>query len=173
MNVDLNEILPKDFSPESKVWIYQASRKFSLQEVLFADSLLQNFVENWKSHGAPVKGFATILFGQFILLMADESDSTVGGCSTDSSVRIIKQIEQETNVSMFDRQLLAFHINDTVQLLPMAQFIPAITAGKIKAFNTYFNNTVLTKAKLLTDWMIPVSSSWLASKMKQVTIKID
>ncbi len=173
MNIDFNEVLPKDFSPISKVWIYQASRKLSLQHVLFADSLLQDFVENWKSHGAPVKGFATILFGQFILLMADESSSSVGGCSTDSSVRIIKQIEQETGISMFDRQLLAFHINDTVQLLPMAQFVPAIISGKINGDTIYFNNTVLTKTTLITDWMIPISNSWLASKMKKNATNIE
>ncbi len=172
MNIDLNEILPKDFSQNSKVWIYQASRKLSLQHVLYADSLLQDFVENWQSHGAPVKGFATILFGQFIILMADESASTVGGCSTDSSVRIVKQIEQETGISMFDRQLLAFHVDDTVQLLPMPQLVPALSSGKINGDTIYFNNTVLSKAKLMTDWMIPLSTSWLASKMKLADVKV-
>lgn len=170
MNYDLNSILPADFAPESKVWIYQAARKFSLKEALFADSLLQDFAENWKTHGAPVKGFATILFGQFIILMADESASSVSGCSTDSSVRIVKEIEKELNISMFDRQLLAFYINEAVQLLPLSQLKYAIEHNKISHSTTYFNNTVNTKVALLNNWMIPVSESWLSSKVKQASV---
>lgn len=170
MNYELKSILPADFAEESKVWIYQAARKFSLKEALFADGLLQDFVANWQTHGTPVKGFATILFGQFIILMADESASTVGGCSTDSSVRIIKQIEKELDISLFDRQLLAFYINETVQLLPLSQLKYAIEHNKINQSTIYFNNTVNTKETLLHNWMIPVSSSWLVSKIKQASV---
>lgn len=166
---DLKSILPADFAPTSKVWIYQAARKLSMQQALYADGLLQNFVETWKTHGAPVKGFATILFGQFVIVMADETMSGVSGCSTDSSVKIIKQIELETGINMFDRQLLAFIINDTVQLLPLSQFKYAIEHEKLAPSTIYFNNTVSTKEALLNNWMIPVSASWLGPKIKQGT----
>ena len=65
-------------------------------EIFELEPLLENFVANWKSHGAKVKGYATVLYGQFILIMADETATTVGGCSTDSSVHVIKAIEEMT-----------------------------------------------------------------------------
>ncbi len=43
--------------------------------------------------------------------MADETASGVSGCSTDSSVHLIKQIEQQTEIRLFDRLNLAFHID--------------------------------------------------------------
>jgi hypothetical protein len=49
-----------------------------------------------------------LFFGQFIILMADEKATGVSGCSTDSSVRLIKDIEQRFGVNMFDRTTLAF-----------------------------------------------------------------
>lgn len=167
MNHDLISIIPADFAPGSKVWIYQAARKLSMQQALYADSLLQDFVETWKTHGTPVNGFATILYGQFIIFIADETMSGVSGCSTDSSVRIIKQIEQETGISMFDRQLLAFLIDEKVQLIPLSQFQYAIEHEKLNPTSIYFNNTISTKEDLINNWMIPVSSSWLAPKVKQ------
>ena len=105
----------KNFDPKSRVWVYQSNRTFTMGEIFEIEPLLENFVENWKSHGLRVKGYATVLYGQFIVIMADETATTVGGCSTDSSVHVIKAIEQLTGVQMFNRTLLAFYVKDKVQ----------------------------------------------------------
>jgi hypothetical protein len=41
--------------------------------------------------------------------MADESAITVGGCSTDSSVHLIKEIEKRFSVDLLNRQNSGFH----------------------------------------------------------------
>ena len=115
-----------------------------------------------------MKGYATVLYGQFIIIMADETSTTVGGCSTDSSVRLIKEIEQLTGVQMFNRTLLAFYIKDKVQTIPQAQVNYAIENGLISMETLYFNNLVNTKAALETDWLQPISKSWLA---QTITVK--
>jgi hypothetical protein len=164
MNLEYKTLLPAGFAASSKVWIYQASRLFSISEALKIEGFLEDFIKTWKSHGAPVKGFATLFFGRFIILMADETATTVGGCSTDSSVHVIKKIEQETGVAMFDRQTLAFVIKDKIETLPLNQVAYALENGFIKADTLYFNNTVLTKQELENNWLIPVKNSWLASR---------
>jgi hypothetical protein len=162
--IDLEEILPHHFDPASRVWIYQSSRLFLLSEVFAIEEMLKQFTESWQSHGTPVKGFATLLYGQFIVLMADETTAGVSGCSTDSSVRLIKQIEQQCSVQLFDRLSLAFLVNDKVQLLPLSQLAYAVSNGFIKGDTLYFNNTVLTKQEMLRNWLVPVQKSWLAAK---------
>ncbi|HSF45566.1 MAG TPA: hypothetical protein VLA58_06125, partial [Chitinophagaceae bacterium] len=106
-------------------------------------------------------------FGQFIILMADESATGVSGCSTDSSVRLIKDIERIYNVTLFDRQLLAFVVKEKLQLLPLNQLNYAVQNGFISSETLYFNNTVLTKQELLEKWIVPVKESWLANKVPQ------
>src|SRR2546423_1892593 len=108
MNLQFQHLLPADFYNDSKVWIYQGSRAFTNGEALQIEDMLQTFVTDWKSHGTPVKGYANLFFGWFIVLMADETATGVSGCSTDSSVRLIKDIEQKFAVQLFDRQTLAF-----------------------------------------------------------------
>src|SRR5687768_16414714 len=98
MKLDYINLLDGNFHPDSKVWIYQANTSFSLQEALDIEVMLNEFALQWKSHGTPVKGAAYLFFGQFIILMADESAAGVSGCSTDSSVRLIKDIEQKFDV---------------------------------------------------------------------------
>jgi hypothetical protein len=165
MNTDYQKFIPEDFNGNSKVWIYQSSRLFGMGEALQLEPMLEEFVANWKSHGATVKGFANLLFGQFIIIMADETATGVSGCSTDSSVRLIKQIEESFKVNMFDRLNLAFVIKDKIQLLPLAQLNYAVENNFISPDTLYFNNLVATKEDLLTNWIIPVKQSWLAKKI--------
>src|SRR5580698_2055334 len=145
MNLSYKELLPEDFAPDSRVWIYQSNRLFTMSEALQIEDLLNDFAKNWQSHGTPVKGYANLFFGQFIILMADESATGVSGCSTDSSVRLIKEIERLFNVNLFDRLLLAFLVKEKVQLLPLPQINYAVKNDFVNQETIYFNNTVLTK----------------------------
>ncbi len=164
MKVHLPNILPANFHPQSKVWIYQSNRLFTMPEIFQIEPFLENFADNWQSHGARVKGFATVLYGQFIVIMADESATTVGGCSTDSSVHIIKDIEKMTGVQMFNRELLAFWVKDQVQTIPMAQVAYALENGLLQKDTIYFNNLVTTKSDMEAKWLQPIDQSWLATK---------
>ena len=166
MNFEYKHLLPENFHPSSRVWMYQSSRIFSIGEALEIEEMLTDFVEEWRTHGAVVKGYANMFFGQFIVIMADETQAGVSGCSTDSSVRVIKKIEETFKVNMFDRQNLAFLINDKVQMLPMSQLKYAVQNNFINGDTVYFNNLVLTKEELLNNWMIPVKNSWLAKKIQ-------
>lgn len=158
-------LIPEDFNPASRVWIYQASRLFALGEALEIEPLLEEFIETWNSHGTPVKGYANLLFGQFVVIIADVSVAGVSGCSTDSSVRVIKEIEKRFNVPMFDRTMLAFAVKGKVQMVPMNQLKYAAENGFIQPDTLYFNNTVLNKAELLEKWLVPVKESWLAARI--------
>ncbi|HNF03218.1 MAG TPA: hypothetical protein PLH62_12570 [Ferruginibacter sp.] len=157
--------MPAGFSDDSRVWIYQCNRLFSLSEALQLEPMLQDFVTGWNSHGDPVKGYANLFFGQFIILMADETATGVSGCSTDTSVRLIKSIEQQFNVQLFDRQSLAFIIKDKIQVLPLSQLAYAVENNFINGDTLYFNNTVLTKKEWMDHWLIPVKESWLAKRL--------
>lgn len=161
---DYTHLLPHEFSSDSKVWIYQCGRIFTLTEALQIEDLLNDFTTNWLSHGAKVSGYANLLFGQFIVIMADERKTGVSGCSTDSSVRLIKQVERSFRVNLFDRQLLAFVVKNNIELLPLSQLPYALENGFIDTTTIYFNNLVQTKAEMETNWMIPVKDSWLAAR---------
>ena len=165
MNLSYKHLLDGNFHSDSKVWIYQSNRLFSIAEVLQIEELLNQFTHNWLSHGVAVKSSAHLFFGQFVILMADETATGVSGCSTDSSVRLIKEIEKTFGVNMFDRTSLAFVVKDKLQLLPMSQLQYALDNGFISGDSLYFNNLVQTKEELENEWIIPVKDSWLAKRI--------
>jgi hypothetical protein len=169
MNLEYKSLLKENFSPDSRVWIYQSNRLFTLSEALAIEDLLNDFTDKWLSHGTPVKGAGFLFFGQFIILMADEKATGVSGCSTDSSVRLIKDIEQRFGVNMFDRTTLAFLVKDKVQLLPLSQLQYAFDNRFIDSHTLYFNNLVQTKAELENNWLITIKDSWLS---KRITVNV-
>ncbi len=162
--MDIKEHLPENFADNSRVWIYQSSRLFFISEALEIEPMLAGFVKQWNSHGIPVKGFANLFYGRFVVLIADENATGVSGCSTDSSVRLVKDIEAKFNVNMFDRQMLTFLIKEKVEQLPLSQLSYAIENNFINAETLYFDNTVLTKKALEDSWITPVKNTWLVAK---------
>lgn len=165
MNLEYKYLLDGNFSPASRVWVYQSSRLFSMQEALDIEEQLDEFAANWKSHGAQVTAAAYLFFGQFIVLIADEEKTGVSGCSTDSSVRLIKAMEVQYGVTLFDRTTLAFVVKDKIELLPLSQLQYAFDNQFINEETLYFNNLVATKQELEEKWIVPVKDSWLANKI--------
>ncbi|RYY82752.1 MAG: hypothetical protein EOO15_22495 [Chitinophagaceae bacterium] len=164
MNLDFHQHLPENFAPDSRVWIYQASRRLFLGEALELEPDLEAFCADWRSHGAKVTAYGNLFFGQFLVLMADERAAGVSGCSTDSSVRFVQDLGKRLNVDFFNRTHLAFVVRDKIETIPMAQLQPALTAGLVGPDTLYFNNTVATKAEFESNWIIPVRESWIAGR---------
>lgn len=165
MNLEYKHLLPENFSDNSRVWVYQSNRLFTLSEAFEIEKLLNNFCSQWHSHGDAVQAYANLFFGQFVVLMTDETNVKVSGCSTDSSVHFIKALGEKFNVDFFNRSNLAFVVKDKIQVLPMNQINYAVANGFIQPDTLYFNNTVLNKKELETNWIIPVKNSWLAGKI--------
>ncbi len=161
MNFKISEHIPQDFNDQSRVWIYQSNRIFNITEAFILEEKLKAFVAKWSSHGSPVRGYANLFFGRFLVFIADESATTVSGCSTDSSVHIVKEIEKEFGVNMFDRQLLCFYKKEKVEQIPLSQISYALANSILEEDDLYFDNTVLTKSALQDHWLKPIKDSWL------------
>jgi hypothetical protein len=161
----LQSVIPADLSDNSRVWIYQSSRPFIEREESEINEQLHQFYTQWQAHGAPVKGWAKLLFRQFVVIIADETDVHVSGCSTDASVRAVKSIERQYEVNMFDRMMLTFLVKEKAEMLPLNQIAYAMEKGYISMDTPMFNNLVNTKADLMNNWLVPIKDSWLASRL--------
>ena len=157
-------LIPSHFAPTSRIWIYQSSRPFSNEESVQIQKSIDEFISAWTAHGAAVKGIGLIAFNQFIILVADESYTQVSGCSTDSSVHFIQQVQQAWNTDFFNRRTLAFWMQDEVRLLDMGDLPSAMENQTIHAETLYFNKLVATLQVWRNHWIQPIKNSWIAQK---------
>jgi len=145
----------------SRIWIYQANRKLSDKEQQFAHVALKNFCENWVAHNVPLKTSFSIQHGQFIILATDEDYHQPSGCSIDSSVKALKQLQSEIGVDLFDRTRIAFLINNEVITYPITQLKALFGSGELNADTITFDNLVPSSGDLALRWMTPVEKTWL------------
>jgi hypothetical protein len=147
--------------------MYQSSRELSSIETAHIKAKLEDYTSEWKAHGKAVKGFATVIFNRFILIMADESQHQVSGCSIDGSVRLLKALETELNIQLFDRHVLCFSDDkgENIHHLEMTEIETALQTQKITPETLYFNNTVQSKQEFEEKWIIPLNESWLSRFM--------
>jgi hypothetical protein len=162
---ELIKSLAEGYPDSSKVWVYQSSRAFIEKEAAEVNEQLHQFYSNWQTHGAPVKGWAGLLFRQFVVVIADETDEAVSGCSTDSSVRVIKSLERQYDVNFFDRMMITFLVKGKAEMLPFNQVQYAIDKGYIGADTLLFNNVVTNKKELLENWLVPIKDSWMTGRV--------
>lgn len=148
------------FSPQSRVWIYQSNRRFSSVEQTEILKKLESFTNQWKAHGNELLAQAEIRYGFFIILTVDETQANVTGCSIDSSVRIIKEIEQEYNVDLFNRFNIAYKVNDTVVVNSKEDFETLVNIKQVTTDTIVFNNMVQTLSELNEKWEVPFQNSW-------------
>ena len=87
----------------SRIWIYQSDRKFNTQEVEFISEKAIKFIDQWTKHGSNLKGSYTLKYNQFLILAVDEGFNNVSGCSIDSSVRFVTELEKLLEVDMMNK----------------------------------------------------------------------
>ncbi|MER2997375.1 hypothetical protein [Pontibacter populi] len=151
-----------ELPPQARVWIYQASRPLAEAEQAALKPLLEQFAEDWSSHGTNLHASAELLHDQFLVLANNESATAASGCSIDKSVNFVRELEQQFNISFFDRTQLAFLRDGEVELVSMSELKNKVAAGDISRDTLYFDTLVTNYGDLQAAWPRPAQQSWLS-----------
>lgn len=148
--------------PQARLWIYQADRALTEGEQAEIKPMLERFATDWSSHGKGLQASAQLLHGCFLVLANNETVASASGCSIDSSVAFVRELEQQFGVSFFDRTRLAFLQDGEVKLVGMQELKGKVAAGDIDANTLYFDTLVNNYGELQQAWPRPARQSWLA-----------
>lgn len=154
--------VPFDSLPEyARVWIYQAERQFSSEEQETIDQRLKKFCEGWNTHGNLMPTSFQIIEGQLIILGVDESQLGASGCSIDSSVRTLRELEIQLSINLTDQGKVSFRNNmEKIYTAPALGIKSKVQAGEIVPDTLVINPQVRTKKDLEKVW-ISANESWL------------
>tara|TARA_R110002126_G_scaffold277560_2_gene423539 strand:+ start:23018 stop:23503 length:486 start_codon:yes stop_codon:yes gene_type:complete len=150
----------KNLPDNSRVWIYQSDREFTAQEVEFISEKAIDFINSWTRHGDDLKGSFTIKYNQFLVLAVDESFNNVSGCSIDSSVRFVQELEQELQIDLMNKMNITFKDDAHINLVKLTDFQRFAAAQRITSETIVFNNMVNTKQEFENNWEVPAKESW-------------
>lgn len=151
-----------EFSPASKIWIYQSDRELNEQETNRLQPLLDNFATGWTAHNQQLKASAQMVYNRFIVLLVDESLAGASGCSIDKSVRFMQNVEQEFSINLFDRFNTTYFEGEEIHSATREELEELLKQGKITGETIVFNNLVNNLQDFKTKWQVPLKSSWHA-----------
>ncbi len=158
-----------DFSSlpdESRVWIYQANRSFTEQELSEIQERLHVFLENWTAHGSNLETGYVIEYKRFIVIALNQSLNSATGCSIDASVHFIQQLEQDYNVDLMDKMNVSYKQGDYVAHKSLLDFKKMAKDRAISKNTIVFNNLVTNIAEFKENWEVPASESWHSRFLK-------
>lgn len=145
-----------------RIWIYQSNRELTEQESQWVTNKLSDFTRQWAAHGKQLAARAEVRFNRFIILFLNEAMEAASGCSIDSSVRFLKEIEKELSIDLFDRMQIAYRKEDVIEAVSRPEFEKLIDLGEVNESTIVFNNTVANSEELSSHWEVPMKDSWHA-----------
>lgn len=149
----------------SRVWIFQASRTFTSDELQEIQEGLDDFIRQWTAHGSDLKAGYVIKYNRFIVLALDQSKMAASGCSIDASVHFIQELEKKYDVQLLDKMNVSYKQGEFVAYKPLTDFKKMAKQRAVSGNTIVFNNLVATKAEYLENWEVPASESWHARFM--------
>jgi hypothetical protein len=144
----------------SRVWVYQSNKTLSEKEVIVLQSQLNAFVKDWTAHSQQLSAASDILFNRFVILAVDESQAGASGCSIDKSIHFLQSVENQYNITLFDRLTFAYFDKNEAQIVSSNELKQLYTEGAISDETLVFDNMVNTVAALKTSWLKPLGASW-------------
>ena len=145
----------------SRLWIYQAERSLTPDEIVYVEKVFESFVHDWTAHGSELKASFKIENNQFLTIILDESNSASSGCSIDASVGIIRALGDKLGISFLNNDKVAFLIDGEVELFPIKNLRENVQKGVLSPDTIIFNNTVKTLAEYKESWRIASQETWM------------
>ena len=145
---------------EYKVIIYPASRSFTPKESKVITEKLFDFLATWAAHGKPLSSHFKIEKNQFIVVCVDEDVEAASGCSIDALGGVMKEIDQEFQLGLFDRMKATFIENGEVKTLKLQDFRNGLRNGEISKDIEVYDFSKNTYVAFLSDFLLPLRRSW-------------
>jgi hypothetical protein len=145
---------------ESKIWIYQSNRKFSDEELDEIENDLKEFIDDWSAHGSSLEASYLLKYNRFIVLAVNQHIQQATGCSIDTSVAFIQNIEQKYQVDLLDKMNVTFKNGEHIAHKSLIDFKRMAKEKAVTSNTIVFNNLVNTIEEFNENWEVPAGESW-------------
>lgn len=150
-----------DLAFEARIWIYQANRALTNEEVGTLTETLKSALDTWDAHGNPLTASGKIFENRFVVIGVDERDELPSGCSIDKSTNWFKELGHQMNIDFFNRSLAYYAADGSIQTMPLSQIKQAVANEVITPSTIVFDQQVATKAQWMKRWKVSASDTWL------------
>lgn len=150
------------FPDSASLWVYPFAQRLDAAATQTVRGALDPFLEQWNSHGAEVRGAYALQDDRFVLLAA-RPETTVSGCSIDSSVRIFKDLKTYAKLDGLAKSLVYYRGAAGVEAVSRSAFQALIDAGSVGPDTRVFDPGIQSLGELRAGrFELPLREAWHA-----------
>lgn len=149
-----------------RIIIFPASRPILENEQLDILQKTSTFLKKWKAHGEPLFAEIEIVYQQFIIIKIDETQTMASGCSLDNLNGIMRKIEAQYQLGIFNRMKACFLENNKVKTMPLSDFRLSVKENKINNDVKVFDFSVANADDFQRKFLLPLNESWAKTFIK-------
>lgn len=148
-------------APESKLWMYTASRDLLPEEQLEIQKSIDTFCTGWTAHNHQLKASGGILHHRLLWLAVDETQAGASGCSIDKSVHFLQKLGAALQTDFFSRTLVGIgQEQGNIRWVEMKEISGQLAAAELNAESPVIDTTLKTFGEL-NELMKPLKETWL------------
>lgn len=142
-------------------WFYSLPQSLSAEQEAALKMDFDQFVGQWKTHGAPVDGLIQIKHRQFVIVQSNPAEGRPSGCSIDSLKKAVGQILQKHGLQAVEASQVFFEdATQHIRSVDFRQIPQLIKEGTLTPETKIFDHS-LAHSDDLRKWEIPLKQSWL------------
>jgi len=145
--------------PESRMWFYGLQQPLTDAQAEVLRELMNDFVGQWKAHGAQLAAAYRLVGNQCLILAVDERQQQATGCSIDKSVHLLMEFGQQYGIDFFNRMLVFTADENGIQAYTPTALKAALVGGQITPETPVMHTLAPTLGASGTG-MIPLKESW-------------
>ncbi len=144
-----------------RCWVFGSSKPLTDATPALADRL-DRFFTQWNSHGQAVSGRWRIVEERFLVVLREPEGAEVSGCSIDSMVGEVKQLEKELETRLLDSSRIFYRTAEgPVDSVNRLEFKALAAEGRITPDTEVFDTTLTNLSDLRPGvFSKPLKDSW-------------
>ena len=147
-----------------RIWIYLCDKKIvgDLFNSIANECTL--FINEWNAHGTKLDSSFKILHEHFLVFEVNEELHQASGCSIDKQLQLVKKLEKDFNISLLNRLLVAYRLNNEIIVKTAGEVKQAIKTNLLSTDTITFDITLSDAQQLEHEFEKPISATWLMPK---------
>ncbi len=131
-----------DLPSHGRLWVFPSSRVLSDDEAGALLEAVDDFLEGWAAHGAPLRSGRNWVEGRFLVVGVDEDAEAPSGCSIDALVNQLRALGSEIGADLVDHGPVFYRDEDGVQSTSRADFRAMVGQGHVGPETRVFDTTL-------------------------------
>ena len=145
----------------AQLWIFGVDRPLDDVEEQILLATVDRFLSGWKAHGVPLAASREFRDGRFLMVAVDDRIEAPSGCSIDTLVHSLKELERELDVTIVDGASVWYRGPDGIDRRSRSEFRELAARGDVTPDTVVFDTSLTRLDRLRAgEWERPAGDSW-------------